>query len=441
MPHIAWNDSLVVGSPEIDAQHKQLIGIVNTFLDAMDQGRGDAAIGEALEELRDYTAVHFRDEEALMERIGFPGLDVHRREHNALLDKLGKRLDRIMDERPTVKDVHVLLKSWLVDHFIGRDTAIAEHLRARPETPPAPGAGTQSDFYAKLLENMYDGVYFVDRNRTVTYWNKGAERLSGFSREEVVGKSCADNILRHVDDEGRQLCLQGCPLAAVMEDGEAREVEVYMHHKQGHRVPVFVRGTAITDDSGEIVGAVEVFSSDDKLARTMELVRQLKQEAMHDALTGLGNRKYADMGLENHLLGLERHGIGFGLLFIDIDFFKKVNDTWGHNVGDEVLKMVAGTVANGLRPLDVPCRWGGEEFIAILPNVDLAVLEWVAERLRMLVENSWLEHDGETIRVTASLGGALAEPGDTAEDVVGRADAQVYRSKDEGRNRVSIHRP
>lgn len=441
MAHIAWNDGLALGVPEIDAQHRRLIGIINTFLDAMDQGRGEQAVASALAELRDYTEVHFQDEEALMARNGFPGLEEHRRVHKDLLDKLGDRLERVLDKGTTAKDVHVLLKSWLVDHFLGRDLDIAEHLKVRREQAPQPGPGQGPEFYSQLLESMYDGVYFVDRNRTVTFWNKGAERISGYSRDEVLGRSCADNVLRHVDEQGRHLCLQGCPLAAVMVDGRARETQVYLHHRQGHRVPVFVRGTAITDDAGEIVGAVEVFSSDDKLARTMELVRQLRQEALQDGLTGLGNRKYADMTLETHLQGLDRHGIGFGLLFIDIDFFKKVNDTWGHNVGDEVLMMVAGTVANGLRPLDVPCRWGGEEFIAVLPNVDHAALERVAERLRMLVENSWLDHGDETIRVTASLGGALAEPGDTAQDVVGRADAQVYRSKQEGRNRVSLHRP
>lgn len=85
-------------------------------------------------------------------------------------------------------------------------------------------------FYRKLIDNLQDAVYFVDRNRVATYWNTAAERISGYLAPDVLGSSCADNILRHVDEEGRRLCLDGCPLAAVMEDGRVREMEVYMHH-------------------------------------------------------------------------------------------------------------------------------------------------------------------------------------------------------------------
>ena len=93
----------------------------------------------------------------------------------------------------------------------------------------------------KLLDSLFDGVYFVDLDRRITYWNAGAERISGYLRSEVVGSCCADNLLRHIDTEGHKLCQDGCPLAATMRDGKTRESSVYLHHKFGHRVPVLVR--------------------------------------------------------------------------------------------------------------------------------------------------------------------------------------------------------
>jgi PAS domain S-box-containing protein len=101
-------------------------------------------------------------------------------------------------------------------------------------------------FYQDLLDQISDGVYFVTPQRRITYWNAGAERLTGYNAHEVLGRSCAEGILRHVDNAGQQLCLRGCPLAAVMEDGKSREALVYLQHKDGHCVPVMVLGRGST---------------------------------------------------------------------------------------------------------------------------------------------------------------------------------------------------
>lgn len=294
------------------------------------------------------------------------------------------------------------------------------------------------EFYRGLLDSLSDGVYFVDRNRRVTYWNKAAERISGFTAQEVTGKSCADNILRHVDDEGTELCTHGCPLAATMKDGQVREVEVYMHHKFGHRLPVAVRAAPMRDENGKIVGAVEIFSNNSKRIDVLKEMEKLRREVFRDKLTGVGNRRFAEITLENYEQTMRESGVPFGVIFVDIDFFKKVNDTRGHAAGDKVLHMVAQTLANGLRVLDVACRWGGEEFVIISPNVTVESLKSMAERLRMLVEQSWLDFEGDRLAVTASFGGAVSREGESADAVVARADKMVYLSKGAGRNRVSI---
>jgi diguanylate cyclase (GGDEF)-like protein/PAS domain S-box-containing protein len=295
-------------------------------------------------------------------------------------------------------------------------------------------------FYKDIIDNLYDGVYFVDRDRVITYWNKGAERITGYTRGQVVGHACRENLLNHVSPEGVLLCETRCPLAACMEDGKVREAEVFLHHVDGHRVPVLVRLAPLRDKTGGIIGAVETFSSSTALMRARRKLRELRHTANTDSLTGTGNRGYLEGRL--HAVIAELHyqkETSAGLLFMDIDFFKRINDTRGHDTGDKVLRMVAATLRHNLRKGDSLGRWGGEEFLAIL--YDLAspdALKSISEKLRTLVAFSRLDLSDKSVTVTISIGATLFLATDTPESAVSRADALMYQSKRNGRNRVSV---
>jgi diguanylate cyclase (GGDEF)-like protein/PAS domain S-box-containing protein len=297
----------------------------------------------------------------------------------------------------------------------------------------------QDEFYKNLIDNMYDGVYFVDCDRRITYWNKGAERITGYPSSTVIGRFCRDNLLNHVTAEGKMLCGDGCPLAACMQDGNIRDVEVYLHHADGHRVPVQVRAAPIRDKTGEITGAVETFSKAPSVrVDQMELV-DLRSKVNSDELTGLRNRAY----IERRLQGLVAEGgnqpPAIGILFIDIDHFKLVNDTHGHGIGDRVLKMVSETIRDNLRSTDIAGRWGGDEFIAILDDVTLLTsVKKIAEKIRVLVEQSRLDVEEQSYSVTISIGGTLLGANDTRESLVKRADELMYKMKQAGRNRVEV---
>ncbi|MBT1072814.1 sensor domain-containing diguanylate cyclase [Pelotalea chapellei] len=289
-----------------------------------------------------------------------------------------------------------------------------------------------------ILENLFDGVYFVDKDRCITIWNKGAERITGFEKKEVIGRRCADNILRHIDADGRELCLSGCPLAATLADGSVREADVYLHHKQGHRLPVSVRISAVRNSAGEIIGGMEVFTDNLNSMRLMKELELLKLEAYLDSLTGIGNRRYADITLQTRILEQQNHNISFGLIFLDIDHFKIFNDTYGHKTGDDVLIMVGKTIAGLLRSTDIVARWGGEEFIILLPAINPTLLKSISQRVRLFIQRSYLMVGTTKLSVTASLGATLGIPGDTPESVTRRADSLMYVSKMSGRNRVTI---
>ena len=301
------------------------------------------------------------------------------------------------------------------------------------------GAGQDpASFYKSLMDNLHDGVYFVNRANTITYWNRGAEHVTGYSQDEAVGRCCSDNFLMHVDERGCALCLKGCPTRSTMADGQIREAEIYLRHKHGHRVPVSVRVAPIKDNNGHIIGAIEVFTDVTAKKHIERRAEELECLAHIDALTGVANRRFVELKLQQALQEVQQFGRGVGLLMIDIDRFKNVNDTWGHQTGDLVLQAASNTLVHNLRPTAVVGRWGGEEFLIILSDMNLALLENVAERCRMLIAETRVRVGTEDVRVTVSAGATLLLASDTSQSAIIRADALMYRSKAAGRNCTTV---
>lgn len=292
---------------------------------------------------------------------------------------------------------------------------------------------------ADILDNLHDGVYFVDRDRKITYWNKGAERLTGYPSQAVVGISCGDGILNHVDEQGRPMCGELCPLSGTMSDGEPREAEVFQHHADGHRMPVVVRCAPLRGADGEIVGAVESFARDRGNRTRRAELRELREAVRTDALTGIGNRSFIEGRLRATVAEYASQHPAAAVVMVDIDHFKSVNDSHGHAVGDDALRMVATTLRSNVRGTDSVGRWGGEEFLLVLDGLQSAAdLERVCEKLRRLVGWSALPLDEGTLSVTISLGATMLAVGDTPASLVERADGLLYRSKHEGRDRVTV---
>jgi len=297
----------------------------------------------------------------------------------------------------------------------------------------------EDKFYEDILDSLRDGIYYLDRNRVITYWNRGAEKITGYAANQVIGKSCRNNILNHVNEQGVILCNDQCPMAATMQDGQPREVYVYLHHAEGHRVPMQIRATAIRDEGGNIVGAVETFNKGISPEKSDRRIRKLQKTALLDPLTAIGNRRHLESRLKIRMTDFRENQISFGLLFCDIDHFKDLNDTYGHNMGDIVLRMIAQTLRANIRESDTMGRWGGEEFLVILRDIDEGLLLMIGEKLLNLVRRSHLSlPDKRVLSATISIGGTLVKKDDTIESIVDRADRLMYQSKANGRDRITI---
>ena len=175
--------------------------------------------------------------------------------------------------------------------------------------------------------------------------------------------------------------------------------------------------------------------------RNALLYQQALQAALRDPLTQVGNRVALDATLDRELIIAKRHERSLSLLVIDIDRFKSINDRFGHSVGDEILKIVGEELQSRSRATDLTCRpfrFGGEEFVMVLSNTEAMGATIIAERLRRQIEALTPVIDGNAVNVTVSIGIASLQNGDTRQSLFKRADAALYRAKNDGRNRVCL---
>jgi diguanylate cyclase (GGDEF)-like protein/PAS domain S-box-containing protein len=291
--------------------------------------------------------------------------------------------------------------------------------------------------FGKFIDVLFEGVYVLDASRRILFWNKGAERLTGIAASEVVGHRCHEEGLHHVDGDGCVLCSERCPAAKAFDGPVEQEGEIYLRHRDGHRLPVRVRTLPLTDKTGRVTAVLETFTDSRSVASLERRLEELEAQALADPLTGIANRRHLEEHLNRAFDQLRRVERPFGVLYVDLDDFKRVNDRFGHEVGDRVLRMVAKTLAANLRAADLAARLGGEEFVAVIALADRVSLLAMAERFRQLLRCSWLDVDGERVAVTASIGVTLARPDDTPTSLLGRADDLMYRSKMAGKDRVT----
>ncbi len=294
------------------------------------------------------------------------------------------------------------------------------------------------EFYVNLLENLYDGVYFIDPDRRITYWNTGAERLTGHRRDQVVGKSCTDDMLLHIDADAADIRSATCPAIETLEDGKVREADAYLRHREGHMVPVRLRVAPIPDADGRRVGVIVVLADRSEIEDIQARFGQARQQALTDPLTGLFSRRYLELRLQSRLDELKRYGWKFGIIFATIDAFDEIEEVHPRDRVEELIVLAGQTFAATFRSFDTIGRWSNHEFLAVVPILKDSDLYAIGERVRGLVEEAYVEKSDRLVGVTISVGAAAMDPRDTIEEMVERAGLHADVSAEGGGNRVSF---
>ena len=276
------------------------------------------------------------------------------------------------------------------------------------------------------LENLPGAVFVHDRKGRFLMVNRAACQQTGYSREEL--------LQMHVGDLDPQAPAREdiFSIWQNMESGQASMVESFHTRNDGSTYPVEVFINAITLDGQPALLAVAYDISQRKAAE-----ERLHLMATTDELTGLRNRRHFSEAVRNELERAHRYQEFFSLLMLDIDFFKEINDKYGHGGGDEVLRHFARLLKKDLRQMDITGRVGGEEFSIILPHTDLGGAYTIAERLRQNIEATPAVYQGNWIFFTVSIGAASYQKGMKSQDEIFKmADNALYKAKSHGRNLV-----
>ena len=344
--------------------------------------------------------------------------------------------------------------------FLSLSLVLIRLLRAENEEEVIARKLSQSEArYRMLAENSHDVIWTLDiPSRRYTYVSPSITDMCGYLPEEIVGQSIdarltpesASRLAREIDQRLRRIAAGDksasvvvSELEQVCKDGEVVSTEVVSSYLQdADGVAQTILG--ITRNVSERKAAELALRETNRQlhARIEEIGRlqvALQELAVRDSLTGLYNRRYLDETLEREVSRARREGNPLSLVMLDIDYFKRVNDTYGHQVGDEALRMLATTLLADVRTEDVACRYGGEEFLILLPNMPLETAIQRAEAWRMAIERLSVALGNFHITFTISLGvAAYPEHGKTPDDLTRCADQALYRAKHEGRNQVSV---
>jgi diguanylate cyclase (GGDEF)-like protein/PAS domain S-box-containing protein len=295
------------------------------------------------------------------------------------------------------------------------------------------GAGRELDadaWSAAIVHSTGDAIIGVQSDGTIASWNAGAEQLYGYAAAKVLGRPDTSLVIPECRPGLKDLRRRSL-------GGEiVSQVETEAANKNGERFPVAVTASPIVDEQGAIIGLSYVVRD---ISERRRFEHELQFLADHDHLTGLFNRRRFMQELARHIAFIKRyHVIGGALLVCDVDNLKYVNDSFGHRVGDELLKAVASVLRDRLRDTDVLGRLGGDEFAILLPRAKLSQATRVAEALRRAAAETELTAGGRAVRTSLSIGIGATTSSLSPEDVVAAGDRALYKAKRSGRDRIAV---
>lgn len=311
--------------------------------------------------------------------------------------------------------------------------------------------------YQKILEHLGEGIsiihseYLLTNNSDaedglamrkmpiIAYWNSAAESLSGYEISDMLGKSCRNDFSLFVDENGDNLCEKICPFTNKINPGQVREVKkVFLHHKDGYRKPVSLTIIPILDDKKELTAVIEIIRETMPSDVVEQMSDYLSQLAMFDPVTEMPNKKFIERDIRARLAEVNRYNRQFGILFIGIDDFKSITKKHGKSMSERLLRVVAMTIHNTIRPFDIAGRWKGENFAVLVLNVAEEQLKIVANRIKTMVSKSSITTGQNIITAEISIGGTIAHKGDKIESLVNRAVKFLHRARASEENRIVI---
>ncbi len=321
--------------------------------------------------------------------------------------------------------------SWDISLLQGNNGTAYGTLNSGQELEEQKRLKKNLDLTAKIFHNMPDGVVVINKHAIIVSVNPSFEAASGYSKTELIGQNIRIIKSGHHEPSFYQA------LWAQLQDIGMWQGEVWNRRKSGEIYPEWLTVSAIKNGQGDISHYAGIFSD---VNTQQHIQRRLQRLAYYDPLTGLPNRAHFYDYLGRELQKAKRDGLLFGIMFLDFDRFKTINDTLGHSVGDTVLKTIAMRLKKHVRDSDIVARLGGDEFVILLPELPEPrhAIKVVEKLMRSFVE-SVVVHNHDLF-VTASIGISIYPfDGDDGETLIKNADTAMYHAKEQGRNKYHFY--
>ena len=294
-----------------------------------------------------------------------------------------------------------------------------------------------SIFHRRLTDHMNDGVIFIDTEGKIVEWNRAAESLSGRKRSTLCHQNWSADLIGLRDEDEKAFAKGKCPLFTVLKTRDYDTRKLTIQHRDGTPRIVRAQLMPITDDKAVLRGAAMIFDDITRQKNLERALHHLHQRAAHDPLTKVCNRAELTLQLPRFAQSAHSGMVAVSVIICDIDFFKRINDTYGHAVGDEALIEFAKILKQCARSTDLVARYGGEEFVIVCGDCGLEDAAKKAEDIRLLLSKSPLA----VLRgkcLSASFGVAQILKDQSGDEAINQADSALMRAKQSGRNRVEL---
>lgn len=283
--------------------------------------------------------------------------------------------------------------------------------------------------YRDILDGLQIGVSVVDLQKTIVFWSDGAEQITGYARIDVLGHSCAENILLHCNQIGCEMCSGKCPMATALHAARPVEAMSFIHHKSGHRTPVHSWAIPLRDKQGSIIGIIQTFENEFAVAGPDPNDRSMKERGCLDDITGLPNQAMMHSHLREMLGTFAELQIPFGISCVDVFELNQFHARYGQEAATSMLRVLARTLRNAVWPTDFVGRWSETQFLVILSGCDEDALQSVSQRLLKMTATATIPWWGEELSVAISMGCTGALPGDTVESLLQRAQPALAENQ------------
>ncbi len=463
MKYFYWNEKFEIGIPSIDHQHRCLVDLINALADTVSEGSGLLDVKAVLDRLAQYALEHFSDEEKLLAQSTLSDCEkaAHHKSHVAFIEEVAAiARNENLGDAASLEKILEFLTTWLISHILRADMSLGESLhhsgKKHPQEQSAVSVSAVERVLIAALSETEKRFRLISDHAPTFIWLCDPSGKRGFINKAMIDYISLEksphkerdwmNAIHPEDRAGYEQLL-----ARVLKHPASMDAEYRINKPDGSVGWILERIVPRFDSGEKFLGLIasgtditNIKQSERFLAQAnQELERevarrtaQLEQLMLTDPLTGIGNRRFICARLEEELARAQRYDLPVSVVFIDVDYFKGVNDTYGHGIGDLVLQTVSRCIQASIRSNDQCARFGGEEFILLLVQTDLAAACAVANRLRELIARSSQESHGFTVTISAGL--AQCQAGDTVESITARSDQALYRAKQEGLNRCVV---